>query len=295
VGTKKTGSLIIWSLALVVLVAALVVWLVQRRPEETTDTRPLVLATAPHVAVWLQNILGDDIHVESIVTPGVEVHDFSFTTEDVARANTATAIVASGAGLESWLSDFQETAPEVPVIDTSIGVDLIEGDPHIWLDPDRASVQIQTASSALQELFPDQAQGISQRTADYLTEIGVLETQIGTQLESLEQRNFIAFHESFGYFSEHYGLSQVAHIVETPGESASLEVLNQVRAAVEQYDIKALFIEPGPVPDIARTIEKDFGLTLVVLDPMEGLPLEHDAYVIHMKNNATALVDGLSL
>jgi zinc transport system substrate-binding protein len=295
VGTKKTGNLVIGALALVILVAALIVWLVQRRPSESTDSRPLVLATAPHVAVWLQNILGENVRVESIVTPGVEVHDFSFTTEDVARANAATAVVASGAGLEPWLSDFEETAPDVPVIDTSLGIELIEGDPHIWLDSDRAAAQIRTASSALQELFPNQAQDIEQRTTDYLAEIRELGTQIAIQLESLQQRNFIAFHESFSYFSARYGLNQVAHVVETPGESASLDVLSEVRTAIEQYGIKALFIEPGPVPDIAKTIEKDFGLRLVVLDPMEALPLQRDAYVTHMKDNATALVEGLSL
>jgi ABC-type Zn uptake system ZnuABC Zn-binding protein ZnuA len=63
-----------------ILLAAVVVagglWLRSRSQRTSVyDERPLVVATVPHVASWVRNLVGEGARVEVLVGGGAEAHD----------------------------------------------------------------------------------------------------------------------------------------------------------------------------------------------------------------------------
>ncbi len=290
--TKRViGAFIIWLFVVVAVIYGL--WFLGQRQKIQFSGRPVVVATVPHVAGWLRNILEPEIQVEKLIRGGADVHSFSFSPATIDLVSRAEAVVANGAGLEPWLADVAGQIPETPVIDTSQAVAVTEGDPHIWLDPVRASAQIEYASRELQKIFPEYAQKISARTQEYVQSLGQLDAETSIALSRLPQKNFVAFHDSFAYFANKYGLEQGIHLVERPGAQITLQDIAGLGQQITTGKYQAIFIEPGPIPDLAQTLADEFGLDLLILDTLETAPDDADAYVRIMRQNVSQLVHGL--
>jgi zinc transport system substrate-binding protein len=275
------------------VVSALVVFLWQQRTDFESNEKPLIVATVPHIAVWLENIVGEEAQIELLVKEQVDVHEFTFTPQDSELLAQADAIVANGAGLEPWLINIREQLPRVPLIETAAGLTLIEDDPHTWLDPVQAQQQVMAAANGLSAVLPGIAATTAANAQTYLGELQRLDNDIQTQLASISQKKFIAFHESFGYFARRYGLEQVAQLVERPGAESTLQNVAEIGDLIERNQLTTIFIEPGPVPDLASTLHDEFGVELRVLDTLETIVPERGAYLSHMYTNLEQLTAGL--
>jgi len=69
--------------------------------------------------------------------------------------------------------------------------------------------------------------------------------------------------------------------------------VNNVGELSSSLGIKTLFIEPGPIPDLASVLAEEFNLELVVLDPMETARVNDGEYINVMQKNLEALTTGL--
>jgi len=289
--TRTLLAVLIW--LLVVALVGLGLWQLGQRQRIRTDERPLVVATVPHVASWLKNILEPDAQVEVLVRGGQDVHDFNFSPATLKLTAQARAVVANGAGLESWLPDLRQQIASVALIDTSKAVEVWADDPHIWLDPVRAQAQVQYASQELQKVFPELASRISARTAEYLAKLEQLDADFRTSLLTLPRQNFVAFHASFNYLAARYGLKQTIHLVERPGATITFGDIEELGEQLSEGGFETIFVEPGPLPDVAQTLADEFGLTTRVLDTLETASPEADSYVRLMRQNMAELVAGL--
>ena len=64
-------------------------------------------------SIWadvVENIVGDDANVQTIIPIGADAHDFAPSSQDVAAIQTADLVVANGLGLEEGLEDVLEAA-----------------------------------------------------------------------------------------------------------------------------------------------------------------------------------------
>jgi zinc transport system substrate-binding protein len=289
----KNAKLFVSIAIFIAVVVALILFLWQQRREVKVTDKPLVVATVPHVAVWLENIVGEEAQIELLVKEQVDVHEFTFTPQDSELLAQADVIVANGAGLEPWLANVREQLPNVPLIETADGLDLIEDDPHTWLDPVQAQQQVTNAANGISATLPTLAETIDVNLQIYLVTLQKLDADIRAQLATVSQRKFIAFHESFGYFARSYELEQVAQLVERPGAESTLENVAEIGDLIERNKIKTIFIEPGAIPDLAATLRDEFDVELRILDTLETIVPERDAYLTRMYDNLEQLVSGL--
>ena len=259
----------------------------------STSGKPIVVVTVPHMAVWLDNIAAGSLEVRQLMPPGTDAHDFSLTPSAAASLSSAALLVANGAGLEPWLEDVIELVPETPVLELATNVQTIPGDPHVWLDPVLAITQVKEVSQAIMHIVPENDQVIIDATDTYVQKLQALDREIQDQLGPLKQRSFIAFHNSFSYFAQRYSLTQAANLVERPQDQVTFAELASLGEIIKDQNLDTLFIEPGPIPDIAQTVADEFGVALVVLDPLERIKVSPDAYVTAMRNNLAALVTSL--
>lgn len=280
-------------LAAVVVVGGL--WLRSRSERTSTyDERPLVVATVPHVASWVRNLVGEGARVEVLVGSNVEAHDFTLTPATVVLVAQADVVVANGAGLEPWLPELQAQVSDVPFIVTADGLPGVRaGDPHTWLDPVLAREQVRAAATAIAATIPTLGDSISANVGAYDARLIQLDADIRTALSALPNRAIITFHEAFGYFAERYGLTVPVTLVELPGDEPTVQDVARVGEEAERNGVTTLLIEPGPAPDLAQALAQEFDLQLAVLDPLEALDPAMDAYERGMRRNLEVLVEAL--
>ena len=80
-------------------------------------------------------------------------------------------------------------------------------DPHIWLNPVYAQLQVKNIANALSNSDPTNKNYYQSNAAIYNQELDLLDSKIRTELSGCKT-DFITFHDAFSYFSEEYGLTQ---------------------------------------------------------------------------------------
>jgi len=292
---QRTSTAVAGFIVLIAAVVAGGMWLRQRSERQTTqDERPLVVATVPHVASWVGNLVGDGARVDVLVSNGIDAHDFTLTPASVVLVAKADVVVANGAGLEPWLPELQAQVSDVPFVATADGLPGVrEGDPHTWLDPVLAREQVRVAATGIAAAIPALVDTMSVNVGAYDAELVQLDADIRAALDPLPQRSIITFHESFGYFAERYGLTIPTSLVELPGDEPTAQDIARVGEEARSSNVTTMLVEPGPVPDLAQALADEFDLEIAVLDPLEVLAPTSRAYIDGMRANLAVLVSAL--
>jgi tryptophan synthase alpha chain len=85
--------------------------------------------------------------------------------------------------------------------------------------------------------------------------------------ENLSYRSFMIFHPALTYLARDYGLEQ--KVIEVDGKEPSPAYLASLIESARQDSIKVIFIQQEYDVRNARTIAKEAGIELVVIDPMK--------------------------
>ena len=293
---SKSTSRVLLGVIIVLGVAALGVYGLRTLYNDDTSTgsqnssgepTATVVATTPHVASWLNNILPDAVTVDVLASG--EVHDFALTPQLIASTEHAVAIIANGAGLEPWLEEIKTAAPDVPIVETATEDIIVDNDPHTWLDPLLASQQVDRAAQSLAELLPAQSTAILQQASQYQRELDELDQRISALRDESGVDSFVAQHNAFGYFARRYGIEQVGTLVERPGDLTTFSDIENLSNAINEHQITTLFVEPGETSDTAQSLAQELNLDIVVLDPLESIEPTAEAYIAGMQKNAEVL------
>lgn len=196
----------------------------------------------------------DDVELISLTEPQTGcLHDFQLSPDNMITLAEADVLVINGAGAEAFLDDARSRFPELPVVDTSAGISLLESghahehedgeiheelvNEHIWTSPSRYYRQVENLRDGLCEADPAHAAQYRDNAAQYLAEIGEIRAAFADTAASLPFDGCILFHESLRYFADDLGLTPLASlpIGEDAGVSAAdLAAAQQAAAAAGQ-------------------------------------------------------------
>lgn len=163
-------------------------------------------------------------------------------------------------------------------------------DPHIWLSPDVAGLlvtimaeQLSRIDSANQGRYLENANQTRQR-------LQRLDRNLKELLRPLAQQPYLVFHDGYGWFEEHYGLSSLGAVTINPQRQPGAAGLRALRKRLQQGGAKCIFTEPQFSPKMAQRLAQDGGLRIGLLDPL-GTEIEpgKDAYFSLMMNLARSL------
>ena len=80
-------------------------------------------------------------------------------------------------------------------------------DPHAWLDPGNATRWLGLIAAELSTLDPANAPTYAANAATAATSITALDQSLSAQLAPIKDRPFVVYHDAYGYFTAHYGLT----------------------------------------------------------------------------------------
>ncbi len=239
----------------------------------------------------------DKVHVSLLVPPGIEPHDWEPTINELQKMYEANLIVINGIGFESWVDDIDTINSGVMIVDTSVGVSLINidhssVDPHIWLNPVMAKIQVTNIVNALVKIDPTNEKFYRDNAKSYQAKLDSLDTKIKNELSACK-KDFITFHNAFSYFSIQYDLNQ--HTIIRSNDSHSeptLKTLEQIINLAKKFNIDVIFAEEALDTRTSQVIANEIGAKVLVLSPIE-VGDENSNYWSKMENNLSNLKEAL--
>lgn len=278
---------------------------------------------------FAQKIGGDRVEVSCLVTAGTEPHDWEPSTTDIAKLSNADVLVYNGAGMEHWIDDTLASlsSSHLVAVEASKGVTLRElseeadehehaheehaegnhddhnhdhsgTDPHVWLNPQNAKIEMGNIRDALIQADPDGADVYRANYDKWAAECDTLDNEFKTGLANVAQRSIVVSHEAFGYLCDAYNLTQMPiEGIEADSEPDAKEMA-EIAEFVKEHNVKTIFSEELVSPKVAQAIAQETGAQTAELNPVEGLTDEQLAagedYFSTMRDNLTALKEALS-
>jgi ABC-type Zn uptake system ZnuABC Zn-binding protein ZnuA len=169
-------------------------------------------------------------------------------------------------------------------------------DPHVWLDPVLAPALVDKVAQGLAEADPARAADYAANAAAYKERLRSLDAEIRRLLAPIPaaDRKLVTLHAELGYFAERYDLQVVGTVL--PGFSSdaapSARHLARLVDKIRASGAKAVFLEAGANPRLARQVAEEAGIPVVeglythsLSDPAGPAPtyldmLRHDAALI---------------
>lgn len=258
-----------------------------------------VVASFFPIYEFAKQVGGDRVNIMTLIPAGVEPHDYEPTIQQLQEAENADVVFFNGLGFEdSWIGRINNDN----LVDTSALLNLSQGsktrNPHVWLDPVLAKAQVQQVENALIEIDPNNKLYYQNNAMNFTAELESLDSEIKNVLQTCNKKDFVAFHDAFGYFANRYGLIQ--HSVQ--GISPEGEVLPQrieqtIRLA-DDLGLNVIYAEELVDPRFAEVIAQEIpNGKVLVLSPLEGIEEEEMdtgiGYLDKMEQNISNLKVGL--
>ncbi len=271
--------------------------------EQETGKVGLVVTILPQVE-FATRVGGNEVEVTVMVPEGASPHLYEPTPGQMTRVSEADIYAKVGSGVEFelvWMDRIAEQNQDMLLVDCSEGIDLIEmagshgeeggvhhqgaADPHIWMSPINAKLMVQNLCDGLKEIDPENSDYYEANCAAYLDELDKLHEEIFSGLTDVENRRFMVYHPSFGYFAEEYDLEMIA--VEEGGKDPTAKGMARLIDQAIEEGIDVVFTSPQFNPQSAQVIADEIGGTVISVDP-----LARD-YAENMRSLKNKLVEAL--
>lgn len=214
--------------------------------KEIDNSKLKVVTTIFPIYDFTRNIAADNVNLQMIIKPGIEIHSFNTTPADVIDIQNADVFIYIGGESEAWAEKIVSSMDTnnkkiVRLIDyvKALDEEIVEGmehdidhnheeeanheehenhieeshthegvyDEHIWTSPKNAQLMVTAICNALSEIDANNADIYKANADKYNQKLTVLDKEIRNAVNSSKRKN-IVFGDRFPfrYLAEEYGL-----------------------------------------------------------------------------------------
>jgi len=254
-----------------------------RAPAAPSDRLNLFVSIPPQKH-FVERVGGEQVRVSVMVEPGSNPATYEPKPEQLKRLSEAEAYFSIGVPFErAWLSHIAAANEEMLIVDTAEGIERMpmatqrhggensdgepqNADPHIWLSPALVKIQARTIYEALAQIDPKHEQVYEANLETFIGDIDALDAEIRERLEGADNRKFMVFHPSWGYFAQDYGLEMLP--IEVGGQEPSAAELAALISKAREEEIKVVFAQPEFSTRDAETIAHEIGGQVLLISPL---------------------------
>ncbi|OZD49593.1 zinc ABC transporter substrate-binding protein [Rhodococcus sp. 06-1477-1B] len=277
------------------------------------DDRPVVIVSTNILGDVVQQLVGDEADVVTLMKPNADPHSFEISAQEGARLRTADLIVSNGLGLEEGLQQHldEATAENVPTFVAGDVIDVLEytegdaagsPDSHFWTDPARMTAVVDALEPALAGLDGVDSAEISDRTAGYRLQLKGLDDDMSATFAAIpdQRRALVTNHHVFGYLADRFDFTVIGAAI--PGGTTlaapSASDLAELVGAIEKTGVPAIFAESSSPDRLIQALASEADIRVAVIElftesltaPDGGAP----DYLTMMRVNTERISDGLT-
>ncbi|MHC9212672.1 zinc ABC transporter substrate-binding protein ZnuA [Serratia marcescens] len=247
---------------------------------------------------------------EVLLPDGASPHDFALRPSDIQRLRSADLVLWVGPDMEAFLTKAlvpisatrKLAISELPAVkpllmkgeedddhehageahnhaDDDHGHHHGEYNMHVWLSPEIAKVTAIAIHDRLLELMPQNKDKLDANLRQFENLLTQTDKNVGNMLTPVQGKGYFVFHDAYGYFEKHYGLSPQGHFTVNPEIQPGAQRLHQIRTQLVEQKAVCVFAEPQFRPAVINAVAKGTKVRSGTLDPLgTGIALEKDSY-----------------
>lgn len=307
-------KIVVTLIPLAILLSAVLYFINHRQVGEQSGHQQLrVVTTNSIIEDMVLQVAGDHVSLHSIVSRGIDPHDYDPKPNDISATTQADVIFHNGLNLETggsgWFKKLMVTAnkrdnQDVFAVSQTVSplyltTNQSEKDPHAWLDLANGIQYVETITKVLKIKDRKHASDYQKRADDYINKLKQLDILAKEKFNDIpeSQRLLVTSEGAFKYFSKAYNITP-AYIWEINTESQGTpEQLARVLDKIRTSEVKALFVETSVSPKAMTQVSKETGLPIhakIFTDSLAKKGQEGDTYYDMMKWNLNQIHEGLS-
>jgi ABC-type Zn uptake system ZnuABC Zn-binding protein ZnuA len=242
-----------------------------------------VLASFLPVYLFTANVAADvpDVRVDMMLPASLGCpHDYALTPADVKKIAAADLLVVNGLGMEDFIGiPVRKANPRIRIVESGAGVEPIRADsheghghgdvnPHSWVSPKNAILQVRAIEKALAAASPANAARFRRNADAYVRRLDAVRREFEAAAPAFRNRNIVTFHNVFDYLARDLGLNVVGEIETVPGQEPSAGEIRRLVGIIRTRRAAAIFGEPQYPAKLAEMIGRETGLPVRTLDPV---------------------------
>ena len=252
-----------------------------------------VVATTPDLASIAKEIGGDHIDLTILAKPTEDPHFVDAKPSLIVKLNRADVLLEGGAELEiGWLPNLLDQsrnakltagAPghvvcsqgvplkEIPTaLDRSKGDIHAAGNPHYLVDPANAKIVAQNITEAFCSLDEKSAAAYRANLKHFTEALDAKKVEWQKQLEPFKGQQVVAYHNSWLYFGDCFGLKIDLFLEPKPGVPATPRHLADVILKMKADKVHVILVDPYLDRRTAETVASRTGATVVDMTQFPG-------------------------
>lgn len=241
---------------------------------------------------------------EVLLPDGASPHDFAMRPSDIQRMRTADLVVWVGPEMEAFMTKSVAQLPPnrqveiaaLPAVkpmlikgsdDDEHDHDHDDGDHHhgeynmhVWLSPEIARETAIVIHNKLVQLVPQKKQQLDANLSHFEESLTKADKNLGSILQPVQGKGYFVFHDAYGYFEKHFGLSPLGHFTINPEIQPGAQRLHLIRTQLVEQKATCVFAEPQFRPAVIDAVARGTQVRKGTLDPLgTDISLGKDSYV----------------
>jgi zinc transport system substrate-binding protein len=249
---------------------------------------------------FIASAIADGVTDTQVLLPdGASEHDYALRPSDVKRIQDADLVVWVGPEMEAFmqkpvarraeqnrlaLSQLAEVKPLLMKGDHDHDHDhggdghhaeKRDGDHHhgennlhIWLSPEIARLSAVAIHKKLVELMPEKRDKLDANLQRFEANLARTDKQVANELSPVKGKGYYVFHDAYGYFEKHYGLTPLGHFTVNPEIQPGAQRLHQIRTQLVEHKAECVFAEPQFRPAVIEAVARGTRVRMGTLDPL---------------------------
>lgn len=239
--------------------------------------KPAVTVTISPYKYFVDQIAKGKVNVNVMVSNGNNPETYEpYAQQMMELSKSALYLKVGSIGFEqTWMKKLQDNAPDMKVIDTSVGIKPAKTpggniDPHVWMSCSNARIIASNILKALCQLEPKNKAFFEK---NYQSLLSIIDKRDSTIRESFKKdpdlvRKFVIYHPILTYFARDYQLEQLA--IEEEGREPSASQLKSLIERARKEKIKFCLIQAEFANRNTTTFIKESHTKPMDINPLQG-------------------------
>jgi zinc/manganese transport system substrate-binding protein len=252
-----------------------------------------VVATTPDLAAIAKEIGGDKVDLTTLARPTEDPHFVDAKPSFIVKLNKADVLIHGGAELEvGWLPKLIEQARNAKIVGAAKGevrccegVKMLEvpekldrsggdihaaGNPHFLVDPENAQIVAHHVADTFVSLDAANREFYEANSRRFMASLDAKLVEWQTKLAPFKGEHVVAYHNSWLYFAERFGLKIEIFLEPKPGIPPSPAHLANVMAKMKESNARVVIVDPYLNRKTAETAARGTGAKVVDVTQFPG-------------------------